>query len=574
MDSLTSAKFRGIREADRLPTNRKIYVDIRSLIQRCYSGFSYWGLMVATVFFAFSLTPSLLPRHYAVQGVLSGFALATGYGVGVLCVWLWNYLEFQTPGEKLVHISKQITTVATALIAVVYLWRDTVWQNSIRELMDMEPVKSMYPTRVVIISLITALALVFLSRGLRWCWLLIHRKMLTVVPRRVSYVLTTLVLIILVFMFANHLVARLALDLADRTFLRIDEFVDEGIARPENPLASGSVESLIPWDSIGLQGKRFITQGPTQEQISEFSGKEAKQPLRVYVGLRTKDTIAERAQLALEELIRVNAFDREVLIVATPTGTGWLDPAAVDTVEYMHNGNTAIVSIQYSYLPSWITILVDSYRSRDSAQALFDVVYDHWKTLPVDKRPRLYVHGLSLGSLGSESSADLFTIFEDPIQGGVWSGPPFPSAVWNKIVSHRNPDSPSWLPHFRDGSIVRFTGLENSLNKWGKRWSPMRFVYIQYASDPMIFFSPDLLYRSPNWLTGKRGPDVSPFLRWFPIVTFLQTAFDLPMATSVPVGYGHNYSARSYIDAWVAVTEPKDWNEADTERLKEVFKGR
>jgi uncharacterized membrane protein len=263
-----------------------------------------------------------------------------------------------------------------------------------------------------------------------------------------------------------------------------------------------------------------------------------------------------------------------VLIVATPTGTGWLDPAAVDTVEYMHHGDTAIVSIQYSYLPSWITILVDPYRSRDSAQALFREVYDHWKTLPRDSRPQLYVHGLSLGSLGSETSADLFTIFEDPIQGGVWSGPPFPSVNWNRITRNRNPDSPSWLPRYRDGSMVRFTAQENSIDDWGKRWSSMKFVYIQYASDPMVFFSPDLLYQSPSWLVGKRGPDVSPYLSWFPIVTFLQTAFDLPMATSVPVGYGHNYSALSYIDAWEAVTAPADWSEGDTVRLKEVFKGR
>src|SRR5690606_31242317 len=159
--------------------------------------------------------------------------------------------------------------------------------------------------------------------------------------------------IFLVFLVANHVFARLALNVADRMFLQLDKFVDEGIAQPQNPLASGDEESLIAWDSIGLQGKRFITQGPTQEQISEFSGKEAAHPLRVYVGLRTKDAIAERAQLALDELIRVKAFDRSVLIVATPTGTGWLDPAAVDTVEYMHNGDTAIVSMQYSYLPSW-----------------------------------------------------------------------------------------------------------------------------------------------------------------------------------------------------------------------------
>lgn len=536
--------------------------------------FSYWGLMVATVFFAFSLTPSLLPRHFAVQGLLSGIALAVGYGTGVLAVWFWNYLEFQRPREALVRVSKQFTTAVTVLTAVIFLWRATVWQNSIRELMEMEPVASAYPTRVVLISLVTALVLVFAGRGLAKGWLYIHHKITKVVPRRVSYVLTTFMIIFLLFLVANHVVARLALDVADRVFLQMDKLVDEGVAPPESPLASGSRDSLIEWDSIGLQGKHFIVQGPTQEQIATFSDKEALQPLRVYVGMRTRDTIEERAKLALQELIRIKGFDRSILIVATPTGTGWLDQAAVDTLEYLHNGDTAIVSIQYSYLPSWITILVDPHRSRDSAQALFNEIYNHWKTLPRDSRPQLYLYGLSLGSLGSEASADLFTVFEDPIQGGVWSGPPFPSTVWNRITRNRNPDSPSWLPRFRDGAMVRFTGRENSIDKWGERWSPMRFVYIQHASDPMIFFSHDLLYRSPEWLVGGRGPDVSAYLRWFPIVTFLQTAFDLPMATSVPIGYGHNYSALSYIDAWIAVTNPKEWQESDTERLKEVFQGR
>lgn len=530
--------------------------------------------MVATIFFAFSLTPSLLPRHYAVQGVLSGFALAAGYGVGVFGVWLWLYLEFNKPNEKLNLLSKKLTAVVSVVLAVTFLWRDTVWQNSIRELMEMEPVESAYPTRVVAIALLTALVLIFAARGLGKCWLYLHCKVTKFVPRRVSYVLTTLLVVVVLFLVANRVIAKAALNLADRVFLQMDELVDEGMAQPENLLASGSQESLISWDSIGRQGKNFILNGPTKEQIAEFSQRDANQPLRVYVGLRTADTIEERAELALKELIRAGGFDRKVLIVATPTGTGWQDPAAVDTVEYMHNGDTAIVSIQYSYLPSWITILVDPHRSRDSAQALFRAIYDHWKTLPKEARPKLYLHGLSLGSLGSETSADLFTIFEDPIQGGVWSGPPFPSVGWNRITRNRNPDSPSWLPQYRDGSMVRFTAQENSIDKWGDRWSPMRFVYIQYASDPMVFFSPDLLYRSPQWLAGKRGPDVSPFLSWFPIVTFLQTAFDLPMATSVPVGYGHSYSAMNYIDAWEAVTAPEGWKEADTERLKEVFKGR
>jgi uncharacterized membrane protein len=274
--------------------------------------------------------------------------------------------------------------------------------------------------------------------------------------------------------------------------------------------------------------------------------------------------------LALEELKRVGGFQRSVLVVATPTGTGWLDPSAVDTLEYLHGGDTAIVSTQYSYLPSWITILVDPQRSIESAKALFAEIYTYWKTLPKDSRPKLYLHGLSLGSLGSEVSADLFTIFEDPIQGAVWSGPPFPSQNWNLIVNSRNEGSPVWLPEFRDGRILRFTAQQNSLRD-DVSWGPMRNVYVQYASDPMIWFSPDLAWNRPAWLGGNRGPDVSPHLRWYPIVTFLQVAFDLPVATAVPLGYGHNYSPSSYLDAWIAVTQPKHWTVEKTRALKAKF---
>ena len=327
--------------------------------------------------------------------------------------------------------------------------------------------------------------------------------------------------------------------------------------------------------SIGIRSvvtaRNLSPPGRRSKQISEFWGKESIQPLRVYVGLGSKETTQERAKLALQELIRVGGFDRSVLVVATPTGTGWLDPGAVDTLEYLHAGDTAIVSMQYSYLPSWITILVDPTRSRDSATLLFDEVYDHWKTLPKDSRPKLYLHGLSLGALGSAASADLFTLFEDPIQGGLWSGPPFPSVPWGRATRYRNPDSPMWLPKFRDGSMLRFTGRENSLHEGGKRWGPMRFVFIQHASDPMSFFAPELLYRRPDWLVGQRGPDVSPYLMWLPIVTFLQAGFDIPMATTVPLGYGHNFAPSSYIDSWIEVTQPQGWTPADTVRLKQLF---
>jgi uncharacterized membrane protein len=129
------------------------------------------------------------------------------------------------------------------------------------------------------------------------------------------------------------------------------------------------------------------------------------------------------------------------------------------------------------------------------------------------------------------------------------------------------------LPEFRDSAMVRFTGQMNSLDT-NKRWGSIRTVYVQYASDPMVFFSPDLAFRRPEWLNGKRRPDVSPYLKWYPIITSLQIAFDLPMATSVPMGYGHNYAPEHYINAWLAVTAPEDWNPNDTQRLKQLFSDR
>jgi uncharacterized membrane protein len=489
----------------------------------------------------------------------------------MFCVILWRYLELPKPKANVERICKRLSTVAVIVIAASFLWRATIWQNSIRQLMEMDPVETTYAWLIALIACFTAVLLIVIVRGLRKCWLFVNHQVNRVVPRRVSYVLSTLIIGLILLLVINRVFARIALNVADAAFLQIDEFVDENIEQPEDELASGSDDSLIEWDSIGLQGKNFIVGGPTQEQIRQFWGKDAERPLRVYVGLRSRETTEERVKLALKELIRVGAFKRRVLVIATPTGTGWLDPGAVDTLEYLHAGNTAIVSVQYSYLPSWITILVDPHRSRDTARALFDEVYDHWTQLPKDGRPRLYLHGLSLGALGSESSADLFTVFEDPIQGGVWSGPPFPSSVWSRFTRARNPDSPFWLPKFRDGSMLRFMSRESQLARSGSRWGPMRFVYIQHASDPMSFFRPELLYRRPDWLVGERGPDVSPYLGWYPIVTFLQTAFDLPMSTSVPVGYGHNFDAGSYIDAWISVTTPEPWGLGDTERLKLLF---
>src|SRR5690606_34042391 len=125
------------------------------------------------------------------------------------------------------------------------------------------------------------------------------------------------------------------------------------------------------------------------------------------------ETVEERAALALEELQRVDAFERSVLVVITPTGTGWVDPGAANTVEYLHRGDIAMVAVQYSYLESAFALLLEPEHGQETAAALYRAVYDHWTTLPPERRPALYLHGLSLGSLHSDGSFDIYDVIAD-----------------------------------------------------------------------------------------------------------------------------------------------------------------
>src|SRR5690606_36721000 len=141
---------------------------------------------------------------------------------------------------------------------------------------------------------------------------------------------------------------------------------------------------------------------------------------------------------ALEELKRVDAFSRSALVVITPTGTGWIDPAAIDAVEYLHNGDIASVALQYSYLNSPLALLVQPEYGRDAARALLTLIYDYWTALPEATRPKLYLHGLSLGAMHSQNSVELFEIIGDPFHGALWSGPPFESRMWRSCTEGRN----------------------------------------------------------------------------------------------------------------------------------------
>ena len=545
-----------------------------TLISRFWQSFSAIGLLAGTLFFAASLTPSLLPRTFVTQGVLSGASLAAGYGIGVFGLWLWNYMQLPKARESFQQNIRLVASLVCALVAIIFLWQTADWENSIREIMELNPVDTAHPMRVGAIALVVFAVLIVLARLFQFTFRFVSARLDHVVPIRISRVISITIAILLFWSVAEGLFFRLALRMADAAFKTLDELADVEINQPSDQLKTGSSASLVDWESLGRTGRKFISTGPELGDIETFTGRTAVEPIRVYVGLRSAESAESRAELALAELKRVGGFDRSVLVIATPTGTGWMDPAAMDTLEYLHRGDVASVAVQYSYLTSWLSLLVEPGRGAEIAEALFDAVYGHWTTLPSDDRPKLYLFGISLGVFNSERSTDLFEILADPIQGALWSGPPFPSRIWRSVTSDRTPDSPAWLPRFRDGSVIRFTSQKNALDISEAEWGPLRIVYLQYASDPIVFFDPQSFYREPDWMKVPRGPDVSPTFLWFPIVTGLQLTVDMAVATTTPIGYGHLYAPGHYIDAWLEVTAPVGWNPESIERLKALFEGR
>lgn len=530
--------------------------------------FSRIGLFLAVLCFAASLTPSMIPRPTIMQGLLAGIAAILGYSVGAAVQALWCYMELPRLRGQALRITTLVLGVFCLGYAAFCLWNTAAWQNSIRARMSMDLLGNGHVWVVCAVALVSFLVLFAVGRSVLILARVLIERARRRLPRRVANVLGFSAAFIVVWLVASGVLGRGLLPVLDASFRRYDALLQPEFPMPTRADRSGSKESLLTWQSLGRAGREFVGSGPSAAQIQAVSGKPAMEPIRTYVGLQGAETPEERARLALAELKRAGGFDRSVVVIVTPTGTGWIDPAALTALEYLHHGDVASVAVQYSYLNSPLSLTVHPEYGSEAARALFTEVYNYWTSLPRDQRPRLYLHGLSLGAMNSARSFDLFDIVGDPVDGAVWSGPPFASLTWQRVTKGRNPGSPEWRPIIGDSRLFRFMNQDGSPVPADTPWGPMRIVYLQYASDAITFFNPHDFYRSPDWMQPPRGPDVSPELSWYPVVSFVQFAFDMFLSMETPLGYGHVYAPQHYINAWEAVAGAPGWSAEEITRLK------
>lgn len=536
------------------------------MFRRGFFAVSLLPLFLGLGLFAASLTPSLIPRDWQLQGVLGGLVAALGYMIGRFLLTLWRAVELPGLRGRAANIAHLLVGLPVFAFLVFCLAHARDWQNGIRSRMDMELIESVDVPSMAVTALLVFAVLMLLGALVRWAFDRVRARLYRHMPRRTANVSGLLVVTLALVIVTRDGVLDRVVQSLDRSFTTAQDLFDTAPPPPTEARMPGSAASLIDWGAMGQPGRNYVTGGPDARAIAAFAGQPALDPIRVYVGLADAGTAQARADQALAELLRLGAFEREVLIVAMPTGTGWMDPGSFDVVEYMHRGDIATVAVQYSYLQSPMALLLETRAGLDQAQALVSAVHGYWRNLPRETRPRLYIHGLSLGAWASMYGTDLFALLDNPIHGALWAGPPFPSARWHEAMAARDPNTPYVAPRVGQGRLIRFASHTQGAGG-AQGWGDMRLMFLQYSSDPIVFYEPASLWRAPAWMREPPAADVSPDLSFTPLVTQFQLVVDMMLATTAPEGHGHSYYARDYIGPWVAVTEPEGWTDADSARL-------
>jgi uncharacterized membrane protein len=545
------------------------------------------GFTLAVAAGALAMTPSLIPRTWWVQGLATGLSAAVGYGIGT---FIWFLLRRTHRGVRLIAHARgwvprrvrqsawPILLVAAAVVVLVMLIAGARWQREIAVLVGIEPPGYLGYLRAAPTGMLVAAIPIAVVRTIRHADHVLVRglRRYTRLPRRIATVVAVVVLAVVIAAFANNVVLAGTLAVVDQAFSGVNDQTYPGFDQPRLPTRSGSPASLTPWPTLGKEGRRFVAAGRSAADLTAASGHPAMDPIRAYVGLESAPDPQARADLAVAELDREGAFSRGVIAVVTTTGTGWVDDPVADSLEAIWGGNSAIVATQYSYLPSWLSFLLDGPRAEEAGRLLIDAVHARIQAIPPGlPRPKMIVFGESLGSQGSEAAFTSLADVRANTDGVLWVGPPHTNRLWSQLVARRDPGTPEIRPTYSDGLVVRFAGGDATravTRTPPTPWIPPHVLYLQHPSDPVVWWSPDLIWSRPDWLVEPRGNDVLGAMSWYPVVTFWQVSIDLMNAVGVPPGHGHVYQGE-ILDGWAAVATPPGWTPGDTERARQVLAG-
>lgn len=519
----------------------------------------YVVLAALLIGFWASLTPSLLPRPWVLQVIVSSLTIVCFYWIGLLLSLGLKALSTYTKRLSVPVSVQYLLAVSAALIVLYELISGAVWQYEMFRMIGLSPPGYLWVTSsfgVVAGTIVLSGFFIWLvnriGRLVKLTYSKVrHQRLVEKLPYLVGVAVSVTVVSFVVIVVTNGLFPRIVSRLSNSIYDAKNDIFPDGYEQPTSPFVSGGPGSLTPWTTLGQQGRKFVAGGPTTADIESVMGIPAKQPIRVYVGLEQSSDLAEQASIAVRELERTAAHERKAVLVAITTGSGWVDAGSTRPLEYLFGGDVATVAIQYSYLPSILSYVSDKQRATESAQQIITQVSAFIADLPEDERPDLYVFGESLGSYGIEQVYAGDPTVDNAVTATFLVGAPGFNVLHSQFVSMRNPGTPSFNPVFGDGSRVVFAIDQSEYAEISKS---TQLLYLENPSDPVSKLNAKLLWSKPPWIDEqKKAGLLSEHFVWRPIVTFFQVGIDMSFSRHAPSGFGHNYGALT-TGAWARIT--------------------
>lgn len=434
--------------------------------------------LFAALMLGLAVQPVLLPHPIWVQTVIGGAAGAQGYGLAALCGAVTRRIPRPRALPTLPTPRPIVTAALGAVIVLVVTLTAHAGQLEASARTQMAGPSFLTDALAVTGAVLFAIAVIGAGIGVRAGFRLFTR-VVSRRPRRIA----ALVLAPALVLTGSGAASAAAPAQAFST--------DRGI----NSLSS--LTSLI-----GANGAAFLRGRPDAATIEATTGRPARTPVRVYVGLDAATSPQRRAQLAVAELERAGGFQRAVVLINIPTGSGWVNPAAASALEYLSDGDVATVVTQYANSPSWVAYLRGGEGVQASTRALTDAIRARLDRIPAGQRPRLLAYGESLGA-------------------------------WGGLRAYGDDRSGEGMARRTDGAL--WAGIPGGLPDH----SPRGTRTLLHRDDPVPAWAPSLmLHPSPAWPA-----------RWLPVVTFWQATGDVIGALLVPPGFGHRYGSE-LAEAW------------------------
>ena len=521
------------------------------------------GVVGALVMYGVSVSPSLLARSWQWHAVASGVLSAVGYIVGLT---IQRFYALVVPRLGVEITAPQSVSIAfrAVLLLGFFLWFLRWLLQSYRERKRANHLVGMRGETLgeyllgTVCAFILMMALLGVAWGLQW----IGRAIVSVLSQWMHMVfalaLSLLILVVIVYSLTSQVLLKLGINFFTRHARKMNNRTAKGIVQPQVPERSGSPQSRSSWHAVGGQGRVFLGRGPSRADIEAVTGCSAMEPIRVYAGMPEEgQSLQNAADLVVEELHRTGAFDRAVILIATSTGSGWVDEWQVQPLEYLTRGNCATASMQYSFVPSSINFLTDLDVSEEAAVILFETIRRAVDEIPEDRRPALFVCGESLGAYASQHVFSGIVDVLSRTDGALWVGTPAFTPMHAELTAIRHRGSPEVAPVAANGRHVRFVNVPENLwsDVYGRElgdWNYPRVVYAQHPSDPVVWWNSELVWHKPDWISEKVDGDVSPHMQYTRGATYIQVLVDMPVAGTAPGGHGHTYH-EELIPLWEAI---------------------